>query len=94
MLEREGAVSEPVARAMAEGAAHRLGADLAISITGIAGPDGGTDDKPVGTVWHGYHLRGSTETRHRVYPGNRHGVRTRATVGALFGMLRRLVAGS
>ena len=90
MLEREGAVSEPVARAMAEGVADRLGADLAISITGIAGPDGGTDDKPVGTVWHGYHLNGRTETRHRVYPGDRHGVRTRATVGALFGMLRRL----
>ena len=90
MLEREGAVSEPVARAMAEGAAARLGADLAIAITGIAGPDGGTDDKPVGTVWHGYHVRGTTETRHRVYPGDRHGVRTRATVGALFGMLMRL----
>ena len=90
MLEREGAVSEPVARAMAEGAANRLGADLAIAITGIAGPDGGTEDKPVGTVWHGYHVRGSTETSHRVYPGDRNGVRTRATMGALFGMLRRL----
>lgn len=90
LLEREGAVSEPVARAMAEGVAQRLGADLAISITGIAGPGGGTDDKPVGTVWHGYHVRGSTETRHRLYPGNRHGVRTRATVAALFGMLRRV----
>ena len=91
MLEREGAVSEPVARAMAQGAAERLGADLAISITGIAGPAGGTDDKPVGTVWHGYHVRGSTETRHRVYPGDRQGIRTRATVAALFGMLRRLI---
>ena len=93
MLEREGAVSEPVARAMAEGAAERLGADLAIAITGIAGPAGGTDDKPVGTVWHGYHLRGSTDTRHRVYPGDRHGIRTRATVAALFGMLRRVGTG-
>jgi PncC family amidohydrolase len=90
LLEREGAVSEAVARAMAEGVADRLGADLAIAITGIAGPDGGTEDKPVGTVWHGYHLRGTTETSHRVYPGDRHGVRTRATVGALFGMLRRV----
>ncbi|MEE8267538.1 MAG: competence/damage-inducible protein A [Gemmatimonadales bacterium] len=93
MLEREGAVSEPVARAMAEGAAERLGADLAIAITGVAGPAGGTDDKPVGTVWHGYHVRGSTETKHRVYPGDRHGIQTRATVAALFGMLRRLGTG-
>ena len=93
MLEREGAVSEPVARAMAQGAAERLGADLAIAITGIAGPGGGTDDKPVGTVWHGYHVRGRTETRHHVYPGDRHGIRTRATVAALFGMLRRVGTG-
>lgn len=93
MLEREGTVSEPVARAMAEGVAAQLGADLAIAITGIAGPDGGTDDKPVGTVWHGYHASGSTETRHRVYPGDRRGVRVRAAMGALFGMLRRVSVG-
>ncbi len=93
MLEREGAVSEPVARAMAQGAAERLGADLAIAITGVAGPGGGTEDTPVGTVWHGYHVRGSTETKHRVYPGDRQGIRTRATVAALFGMLRRLGTG-
>ncbi len=90
--EAEGAVSEPVARAMAEGAARRLGADLAIAITGIAGPDGGTENKPVGTVWHGFYTRGTTITKHRVYPGGRRGIRTRATVWALFEMLRLLRA--
>ena len=92
LVNAHGAVSEPVARAMAEGAARRLDAELAMSITGIAGPDGGTEDKPVGTVWHGFRVRGATVTKHRVYPGDRHGVRTRATVWALFEMLRLLRA--
>ena len=92
-LRVEGAVSESVAKAMAEGVARRLGADLAIAITGVAGPAGGTPDKPVGTVWHGFHVRGKTIAKHRVYPGDRQGIRTRATVGALFEMYRLLEAG-
>jgi len=57
VLEAHGAVSEPVARALAVGALEKSGADLSLSVTGIAGPDGGTEEKPVGTIWLGlgYH---------------------------------------
>lgn len=71
LLEEHGAVSEPVARAMAEGAARALGADLGISITGVAGPTGGTEEKPVGLVHYAVAHPGGTESHHRVFPGDR-----------------------
>lgn len=79
-IEAEGAVSEAVARAMAEGALRRAGADRAIAVTGIAGPDGGSPEKPVGTVWFGLARRGgATIAARRVFPGDRAAIRA-ATV--------------
>jgi nicotinamide-nucleotide amidase len=91
-IEAHGAVSEEVARAMAEGALRRLGVDLAISVTGIAGPGGGTADKPVGTVWFAVASQSRTEARHVVFLGSRREIRQRATQTALYLLDRRLVA--
>lgn len=65
-LEAHGAVSEPVAKEMAEGALREAGTDFAISVTGIAGPTGGTDEKPVGTVYVGLATKSSTIAKHRI----------------------------
>ncbi|QIX53598.1 competence/damage-inducible protein A [Rhodococcus sp. DMU1] len=79
-----GAVSEQVAAAMAEGARHRLEADIAVSTTGIAGPTGGTEIKPVGTVCFGVAIDGQpTHTLTRHFPGNREQIRTLTTTAAL-----------
>ena len=89
LLEAHGAVSEPVAEAMADGALRRFGADTAIAITGIAGPSGGTVDKPVGTVCFSVKLAdGETLTRTTRLPGNRSDIRERSTTIAMH-MLRR-----
>ena len=89
LIERHGAVSEPVAEAMAEGALSRFDADTAISITGIAGPDGGTEEKPVGTVcWSVKLADGRGITRTRLVPGDRVEVRDRSTTVAMH-LLRR-----
>jgi len=90
VLEREGAVSETVARAMAHGVAERFGADTGIGVTGIAGPDGATEDKPVGTVWYAVTLGGETVTRHERFTGDRAAVRERAAQAALALLLRLL----
>ena len=92
LLAEHGAVSEPVVRAMAEGAARRFGVAAAISVTGVAGPGGGTPEKPVGTVWIGCLYNGSAETRYSVFPGSRPEVRARAAQAALFLLYRRLLA--
>jgi PncC family amidohydrolase len=83
-------VSEPVALAMAEGALTRIGADLAVSVTGVAGPDGGTEEKPVGTVWIGIADSAGSEARRTVFGGGRQEIRARAAQTALFLMLRRM----
>jgi nicotinamide-nucleotide amidase len=89
LLETHGAVSEPVAEAMAAGALERFGADTAVAITGIAGPGGGSAEKPVGTVCFSVKLGdGYTDTRTLRLPGNRSDVRERSTTVVMH-MLRR-----
>ncbi len=89
LIEAHGAVSEPVAEAMAAGALRRFGADTAVAITGVAGPGGGTPEKPVGTVCFTVTLAdGFTDTRTLRLPGNRSDVRERSTTVAMH-LLRR-----
>jgi nicotinamide-nucleotide amidase len=93
LLAAHGAVSPEVAAAMAEGARARLGAEVAVSVTGVAGPDGGTPEKPVGRVY--LHAAGPDGglTRMLDLPGEREQVRVRATVTALH-LLRALLTGT
>jgi nicotinamide-nucleotide amidase len=91
LIKAHGAVSEPVAEAMAMGALQRFGADTAVSTTGIAGPGGGTPEKPVGTVCFTVMLAGGrTDTRTLRLPGNRSDVRERSTTVAMH-LLRRML---
>jgi len=88
LLAQHGAVSEPVVRAMAAGALARTGSTVAVAVSGVAGPDGGTVDKPVGTVWLAWAWReqdGSlrTETRRDRFPGGRDEVRRQTVRRAL-----------
>jgi nicotinamide-nucleotide amidase len=90
-LEREGAVSEATARAMAEGAVQASRADVAVAVTGIAGPDGGTPAKPVGMVcfaWAGRDGPVTAATHH--FRGDREAVRRASVVVALQGLVERL----
>jgi nicotinamide-nucleotide amidase len=83
LLEQHGAVSEPVVRFMAEGARLRSGASWALAITGIAGPTGGTPQKPVGTVWLALSAPGGTRSRAALYRGDRGQIRLQSAYGAL-----------
>ncbi len=87
ILRTHGAVSEAVAMAMAAGAANALGATHSLAVTGIAGPDGGTKDKPVGTVWLGWHVAGQTFAQHCLFAGNRDEIRAQAARSAMQGIL-------
>ena len=83
LLEYEGAVSGPVVEAMARGGIAATGADCGISVTGVAGPDGGTEDKPVGTVWVGITLPSGTISKIYNFSGNRDEVRNQAAQAAM-----------
>lgn len=88
VIDANGAVSQPVAAAMAEGALARSDATIAVAVTGVAGPGGGTAAKPVGLVWFGLARKGApTVTDHRIFPGDRAAVRA-ATVAHAFRMIR------
>ncbi len=93
-LVRHGAVSEATARAMARGALRLSGVDAAVAVTGVAGPDGGTAAKPVGTVWFAWALRHGGRVRvvaeRRRFAGDRDTVRRRTVRHALAGLLRHL----
>jgi nicotinamide-nucleotide amidase len=91
LLKRHGAVSEQVARAMARGALRSSRAGIAVAVTGIAGPDGGTEDKPVGTVWIAWARRqpggALVVARRYLFNGNRDSVRRQTVAAALKGLL-------
>ncbi len=93
-LAEHGAVSAAVVRQMAEGAMRLSGADIAVAVSGIAGPDGGSDAKPVGTVWFAWALRtpsgAAVDSEARRFDGNRENVRRKSVIHALRGVRERL----
>lgn len=94
LLDAAGAVSEPVAAAMANGVLQHSHADIALAITGIAGPGGGSTEKPVGTVCLAWVRRGGALTTTTVVlPGDRDAIRDQAIALALQGVLDRVAAG-
>ena len=83
LIAAHGAVSEPVARAMADGAIAHSRAQVSLAVTGIAGPTGGSPEKPVGTVWFGWSVDGATRTERRRFDGDRATVRQATVAHAL-----------
>ena len=91
LIAAHGAVSEPVALAMATGALAHSRADWAVAVTGIAGPGGGSAEKPVGLVWLAWCRRGGApEAERHVFPGDRAAVRAATVLQALHGLLERM----
>ena len=90
-LEQTGAVSEETVLEMVSGALARFGAGAAVAVTGIAGPSGGTPDKPVGTVWIGWKRRGGYgHAQLFVFPGDREAIRRHTVAAALIGLRKTL----
>lgn len=90
LISREGAVSEAVALAMASGALTHARAQVAVSVTGVAGPSGGSADKPVGTVWFGWATPHGVSAQRVHFPGDRAQVRAATVRHALQGLVTRL----
>lgn len=91
VLAQHGAVSDAVVQAMAIGARHKAQADIAVAISGIAGPGGGTAEKPVGTVWIGWAIGvAESQSTHYLFSGDRTAVREAALIEALRGTIQRV----
>ena len=90
LIESNGAVSEVVARAMAFGAVRNSRARVSVAVTGVAGPTGGSREKPVGTVWFGFMVDGLLTSETRLFPGDRAAVRTATVRHALDGLIARV----
>ena len=90
LIVADGAVSEPVARAMAEGAVARSQAQVSVAVTGVAGPTGGSADKSVGTVWFGWCMNGVATTALRRFDGDRAAVRAQTVAYGLRHLLEQL----
>jgi nicotinamide-nucleotide amidase len=91
LIAQFGAVSEPVAAAMAQGAVIHSAAQVSVAVTGVAGPTGGGAEKPVGTVWIGWYINGKTSTELCHFKGDRTRVRAQAVQQALQGLVDRLL---
>ena len=92
LIAEHGAVSEPVVRAMAEGALRHARAHIAVAVTGVAGPGGGSTDKPVGSVWFGWATATGVKTQLRHFEGDRQQVRQATVQHALQGLKNVLLA--
>lgn len=90
IFDQHGAVSEACVLAMATGALRSSGADMAISVSGVAGPGGGSVEKPVGTVWLAWALKNSVEAQQFLLTGSRKEIRVQAVVRALHGSIQQL----
>ena len=92
LIEQHGAVSEAVARAMADGALNHSQAQVSLAVTGVAGPTGGSDDKPVGTVWFAWCVAGETHSEMQHFAGDRGTVRAATLRYELQQLLAHLLA--